>query len=549
MMALAFGAAGVLGSPSAKADETITYFAHDIQNTPVVAMDDAGDVLWRKTVRPFGLEDRVGGPEPALSGSARIGFTGHEKDDPTGLIYMQARDYDPALGIFYSPDPEDIDPLSAFGPNRYIYADQNPYRYQDPSGRVPILLVAAVVAYKLWSVSETVDSAVQTAEMLTDPNTTTEDLVAAGAVTLADLALGKIGGKVVKAGIKKFGKPILEKAKKVLKGRTKGAKCTGGACSSTGLCFVAGTAVLAASGPVPIEKLEVGQRIETISGISETQVTEDWWRLRLKLRSAEALEAVVLRSPEWMAQHDIAVGASTWFESEEIGISGWAEVLDAHRLGHAPEAGPGRLILATTVSHSNDVYELRFFEGGEPIQGTGAHPLYSRDRDDWVRVRDLQVGERLQTAEGSVTIEALEKVRGAHPVYNLEVEGDHEYLVGNYGVRAHNNYPVLRLLGGRTRQLAGFADEGVPVFIDENLAGRGVADALRNRGFNVRTIEEAFGAVGIADSDITKVAEVIGGRVLTRNARDFPKGVRISVDERVGVQVDSLVRILKEGLN
>ena len=73
-----------------------------------------------------------------------------------------------------------------------------------------------------------------------------------------------------------------------------------------------------------------------------------------------------------------------------------------------------------------------------PLRGTGSHPLYSLDRADWVRVRDLQIGERLQTAEGAVSVEALEKVRGLHRVYNLEVEGDHEYLVGEAGVRAHN---------------------------------------------------------------------------------------------------------------
>jgi uncharacterized protein YhaN len=55
-----------------------------------------------------------------------------------------------------------------------------------------------------------------------------------------------------------------------------------------------------------------------------------------------------------------------------------------------------------------------------------------------VRIENLQVGERLQTAEGAVTVEALEKVRGEHRVYNLTVEGDHEYLVGEAGIRAHN---------------------------------------------------------------------------------------------------------------
>ena len=58
---------------------------------------------------------------------------------------------------------------------------------------------------------------------------------------------------------------------------------------------------------------------------------------------------------------------------------------------------------------------------------------------DWVRVRDLQIGERLQTAEGAVSVEALEKVRGLYRVYNLEVEGDHEFLVGDAQIRAHNS--------------------------------------------------------------------------------------------------------------
>ncbi len=53
-------------------------------------------------------------------------------------------------------------------------------------------------------------------------------------------------------------------------------------------------------------------------------------------------------------------------------------------------------------------------------------------------MRDLRVGERLQTAAGAVTIAALERVRGSHRVYNLEVGVDHEYLVGRSRVRAHN---------------------------------------------------------------------------------------------------------------
>lgn len=50
----------------------------------------------------------------------------------TGLVYMQQRYYDPALGVFLSTDP--IAPLK--GPfNRYWYANANPYRFTDPDGR------------------------------------------------------------------------------------------------------------------------------------------------------------------------------------------------------------------------------------------------------------------------------------------------------------------------------------------------------------------------------------------------------------------------------
>lgn len=72
---------------------------------------------------------------------------------------------------------------------------------------------------------------------------------------------------------------------------------------------------------------------------------------------------------------------------------------------------------------NNDAYELSFVEGAEGLRGTGAHPLYSLDRNDWVRIRDLQVSERLQTAEGAVTVEAVEKVRGTHRVYSFACTG------------------------------------------------------------------------------------------------------------------------------
>ena len=68
-----------------------------------------------------------------------IGYTGHKQDSDTGLVYMQARYYDPVIGRFYSNDP--IDSITHMGTengihgfNRYSYANNNPYKYVDPTG-------------------------------------------------------------------------------------------------------------------------------------------------------------------------------------------------------------------------------------------------------------------------------------------------------------------------------------------------------------------------------------------------------------------------------
>jgi RHS repeat-associated protein len=73
-------------------------------------------------------------------------FTGHEYDEETGLVYMNARYYSGEMGRFVSQDPEvlDMNIESKYGrlmlrdpqlQNSYAYARSNPVRLIDPDGR------------------------------------------------------------------------------------------------------------------------------------------------------------------------------------------------------------------------------------------------------------------------------------------------------------------------------------------------------------------------------------------------------------------------------
>ena len=75
------------------------------------------------------------GAERAATGDLQTDrtFTG-QKRDATGLLYYNARYYDPALGTFISPDSLVPNPARVLDYNRFLYARGNPLRYTDPTG-------------------------------------------------------------------------------------------------------------------------------------------------------------------------------------------------------------------------------------------------------------------------------------------------------------------------------------------------------------------------------------------------------------------------------
>ena len=110
----------------------------------LVAKEGTGVVVASDSIKhykPFG--------ESIETAENDVGYTGHKFDTDLGLNYMQARYYDPAIGRFYSDDPIGIRDVHSF--NRYVYANNNPYKYTDPHGEaVKIIVTSAKSLYKLY---------------------------------------------------------------------------------------------------------------------------------------------------------------------------------------------------------------------------------------------------------------------------------------------------------------------------------------------------------------------------------------------------------------
>ena len=105
----------------------VFYLHTDIHGNVVAETDENGAVVRRYEYEPYGLPigEIPDGP----------GFTGHDMDGESGLIYMQQRYYDPSIGVFLSIDPMAVDTATAWNFNRYNYAANNPYKYIDKDGR------------------------------------------------------------------------------------------------------------------------------------------------------------------------------------------------------------------------------------------------------------------------------------------------------------------------------------------------------------------------------------------------------------------------------
>jgi RHS repeat-associated protein len=108
---------------------SVTTWLHtDFVGSVTATSNAKGSVVERMKRRPYG--EHFGASAKHL---VVPDYIGQQLDEETDLLYLQARYYDPRLGIFLSPDSSDI-AGPGVGTNRYAYAGGDPINARDMNG-------------------------------------------------------------------------------------------------------------------------------------------------------------------------------------------------------------------------------------------------------------------------------------------------------------------------------------------------------------------------------------------------------------------------------
>ena len=111
---------GVSGKEAVVKDSEVTYFHSDHLGSNSLVTNSEGELVEESKYLPFG--------EALQESEERFTFTGKELDEKSKLQYTGARYYDQDMGRFTT-----VDPIKD-GLNHYVYANNNPLKYIDPSG-------------------------------------------------------------------------------------------------------------------------------------------------------------------------------------------------------------------------------------------------------------------------------------------------------------------------------------------------------------------------------------------------------------------------------
>jgi hypothetical protein len=152
----------------------------------------------------------------------------------------------------------------------------------------------------------------------------------------------------------------------------------------------------------------------------------------------------------------LIVGSTIFVDLPEHGISA---DFTATAILPCPTPNPGDGYLVTTkfIHENAEILDLRIEGSDEFIGTTASHPFWSEDRQQFVAAGDLRVGENLLLADDTIRpVESVARRATRETVYNIEVDEEHVFYVGEDGVLVHNecegwHHYFTKWLGSKVR--------------------------------------------------------------------------------------------------
>jgi RHS repeat-associated protein len=426
-----------------------------------------GPTLGGEPTEPGDKADRAG-PErkadPAAGPKNPLRYSGAYQDATTGEgnYYLRARNYNPGTGRFTATDPM---PTGNEAISPYVYAENNPLVYTDPTG--------AMVAPDPGGVGPSSD---------TDPAPSQEETKGPSQEDLAKAQ--QIQSKSVLDVVLEAGGQILMEFLGIndLMGCLKGDL---GGCVSLvvgllpwGKIFKApkiAEAIFKAGKAVITFFKEIKWARAIISGAEDAARAAKAAAARAAkaaARKAAAARAAAQRAAKEAADKAAARAKALASKAKAATkkskgscnsfVAGTRVLLADGTLKPIEKVEPGDTVVATDpasgksenrqvtqtirTDHDKVFVDVTIRDKGSKntITTTEDHPFWSTNRNRWVGAGDLEPGDRLRTSNRRyATVDAIRQYDGEKTTYNLTVDAVHTYYVfdGSTSVLVHNTSP------------------------------------------------------------------------------------------------------------
>ncbi|WP_187414954.1 polymorphic toxin-type HINT domain-containing protein [Nonomuraea sp. PA05] len=399
----------------------VTWLLAGKHGSTQLAVNDTTGTVSRERYLPFG--QRRGGDDLPFTDR---GFLGKTEDASTGLTYLGARFYDPAIARFISTDPE-LDLRTPEWANAYSYAGNNPVEQSDPDGR-----------------------RVDTGNRESDANFAETHNPNGAKKTKAEK---KIHKQRQRAYAKQKREIEAWKKREAERSRYHNRKSYIKKEDIEAFRWLMSTAGGGLTDKFPMMSFNAKR------GYGNQRHRSGKFKLPSDCNSFVPGTKVLMKDGTLKAIEDIRIGDAVIATDPEAGTTSTKAVTAL--LGN--EGGKNLVELTIQTGDGGDKRANEGGRGVSTVTSTYQHPFWVPDLREWVDAGDLRPGMWLRTSAGThVQVTAVKKWSATQRVHNLTVADLHTYFVaaGTTLVLVHNAEPCSGVaLGYRAHGTRKFAED------------------------------------------------------------------------------------------